>query len=65
MSEIHNNEQIEELQLENKQLEQLEQIELLSNNDQYNETLQFINDCNMSIFNFTKDDANNVILKPK
>ena len=33
MSEIYNNEQIEELQLENKQWEQLEQIELLSNNN--------------------------------
>lgn len=60
MTEINNIVHIEELsnaQLENKQLEQIEQ--------QYNETLEFINECNMSIFNFTKDNTNNVILKPK
>jgi len=78
MSEIHNNEQIEELQLENKQLEQMnelsdinsntlpeETIELTSKLDQYHETLEFINDCDMSIFNFTKDKTNEVKLKPK
>jgi hypothetical protein len=28
------------------------------------ETLNFLNECNMSMFNFTKDTNNNVILKP-
>jgi hypothetical protein len=78
MSEIQNNEQIEQLTLENKQLEQMnelsdinsntlpeETIELTSKLDQYHETLEFINDCDMSIFNFTKDKTNEVKLKPK
>jgi hypothetical protein len=63
MTEIINIEQIEQLTLENKQLE--ETIELTSKLDQYNETLEFINECGMSIFNFTKGNTNNVILKPK
>jgi len=78
MSEIQNNEQIEQLTLENKQLEQMnelsdinsntlpeETIELTSKLDQYHETLEFITDCGMSIYDFTKDKTNDVILTPK
>jgi hypothetical protein len=55
---ISNNEQIE--LISNKHLE--ETIELLSNN----ETIKFINECGMSIFNFTKDNTNGqIILTPK
>jgi hypothetical protein len=75
MNEINNIEQLEELPLDNKHLEQMnelsdtnsqiqqleETIELISNN----ETLNFINECNMSIFDFTKDKTNEVILTPK
>jgi hypothetical protein len=63
MTEILNNTQIKELSLENSQLE--EPLELLSNNEQNNETIEFLTKCNMSIFNFTKDKTNDVILKPK
>jgi hypothetical protein len=63
-----NYEELSNTQLENKQLEQFEQLEEtleLSNNDQYNETIKFINECQLSIFDFTKNNANNIILKTK
>ena len=66
MTETINNEQIEELSLEKLQIEILnDEIELLSNNEQYNETIEFLNKCNMSIFEFSKDNTNAVILTPK
>jgi hypothetical protein len=78
MTEINNIVQIEELPLENKQLEQMKELSDINSNTQpeetveltsellsSNETLEFINECNMSIFNFTKDKTNEVILKQK
>jgi hypothetical protein len=50
MTEIINNEQIIEISKE---------LEELSNN----ETIKFLNECKASIFEFTKDDNNNVIMK--
>ena len=78
MSEINNIEQIEQLPLENKQFEKINELsdtnsnthleetieetqELISNN----ETIEFINECGMSIFNFTKNKTNDVIQTPK
>jgi hypothetical protein len=61
MTEIQNNDEIEKLNNEISNNEQLEE----TSNINSNETIEFINECNTSIFDFTKDKTNNIILKPK
>ena len=59
MTEIQNNDQIE-------QIEEFSTETINANlNEQNNETIEFLTECNMSIFNLTKDQTNDMILKPK
>jgi uncharacterized membrane-anchored protein len=72
MTETINYEQIEELSLEqtdmnsNAQLEETNNYEQLEQQiEKFNETIEFLTECNMSILDFTKDKTNAVILTPK
>ena len=57
MTEINNYDEIEQI---NEQLE-----ESINSNEKLEQTIEFINECHASIFDFSKDNTNKVVLKPK